>query len=66
MRSDIDIAGIFFVSFFIYMMIAIPFFVLLRNALFHFGFYRYVWHPNLFEIALYAVIVCLLVLTFPL
>jgi hypothetical protein len=65
MRSDVNVAGLFFVSFFIYMMIAIPFFVLLRNALFRFGFYRYVWHPNLFEVALYTVIVCLLVLTVP-
>ena len=66
MRGDVDIAGLFFISFFIYMMIAIPFFILLRNVLFRSGFYRFVWHHNLFEVALYCVIVCLLVLTVPL
>lgn len=66
MRIDVDILGIYFVSLFIYMMLAIPLFIVLRHALFRFGFYRFVWHANLFEVALYSVIVCLLVLMVPL
>jgi hypothetical protein len=66
MRSDINVMGIFFVSLFIYMMIAIPIFMIIRRALFVSGFYRLVWHPNLFELALYTVIVSLLVLMVPL
>jgi hypothetical protein len=66
MRIDVNIMGIYFVSLFIYMMLAIPLFVLLRRVLFRVGFYRFVWHANLFEVALYTVIVCWLVLMVPL
>ena len=65
MRADVDIFGILFVSLFIYLVVSAPIFVVVRNILFRVGFYRYVWHPNLFEVALYTVIVCLLVFSVP-
>lgn len=66
MRSDINILGLYFVSIVIYMILTIPFFLLLRKVLFKIGFYRYVWHANLFEVALYASLVCIFVLAIPL
>lgn len=65
MRSDVDIMGLYFVSIVVYMMLTIPLFVIVRRALFKSGFYRYVWHPNLFEVALYLCLVCVFVLLFP-
>jgi hypothetical protein len=65
MRSDVDLMGVFFSSSFIYLMVAIPLFIVLRNVLFRIGFYKFVWHPNLFELALYSVIISLLVLAVP-
>jgi len=66
MRSDVNFLGLFFVSIVIYMILTIPFFVIFRRMLFKLGFYRYVWHPNLFEVALYLCMVCLFVLSVPL
>lgn len=66
MRIDVNVLGIYFTSFFIYMMLAIPLFAIMRQLLFKFGFYRFVWHPNLFEVALYTVVVNLLVFLVPL
>jgi hypothetical protein len=66
MRSDVNIMGLFFISLFVYVVMAIPLFILLRTVLFRIGFYKFVWHPNLFEVALYSTIVGLLVFTVPL
>ena len=66
MRSDVNILGLFFVSIVIYMILTIPLFVIFRRLLFKLGFYRYVWHPNLFEVALYLCMACLFVLSVPL
>jgi protein AaeX len=66
MRIDVNVLGIYFTSFFVYMMLAIPLFVIMRRLLFRVGFYRFVWHPNLFEVALYTVVVNLLVFLVPL
>lgn len=66
MRSDVNVMGMFFISSVIYMLLAVPLFILIRRTLFRLGFYRYVWHANLFEVALYVTLVCLLVLTMPL
>ena len=66
MRSDVNILGLYFVSIVIYMILTIPVFVIVRRSLFKLGFYKYVWHPNLFEVALYLCLVCLIVLSIPL
>ena len=66
MRIDVDVLGIYFTSYFIYLMLAIPLFVIMRRLLFRVGFYRFVWHPNLFEVALYTVVANLLVFSIPL
>jgi len=66
LRSDVDILGLYFVSIVVYMVLTVPLFLLVRRVLFKVGVYRYVWHANLFEVALYTCMVCLFVLAVPL
>jgi protein AaeX len=62
MISELDIAGIFIAPIVAYGAISIPIFFLLRWVLALAGFWRFVWHPALFEVSLYLVILSLLVI----
>lgn len=66
MRPDINIMGMFFASLFIYMMLGIPVYLLVKNVLFRLGAFKFIWHPNFFELCLYTIIVTLLALLVPL
>ena len=57
MRYDIDIAGVMIPSLLAWLLIAYVMSALLRPVLQRIGLYRLVWHPALFDLAIY---VCLL------
>jgi hypothetical protein len=62
MISEANIAGIYLAPIVIDVAVAIPVFWLIRTLLARVGFWRRVWHPALFEAALFLSIVSLLVL----
>jgi hypothetical protein len=62
MLSEISVAGIYVAPIVIYALMAIPLFLMCRWLLSLIGFWRIVWHPALFETALYISIVALFVL----
>lgn len=57
MRFDIDIAGVLIPSLLVWLLVAYGLSTLLRPLLRRIGLYRLVWHPALFDLAIY---VCLL------
>lgn len=65
MRPDINIMGLFFASLFIYMILGIPVYLLVKKILFRLGAFKFIWHPNFFELCLYVMIVTLLTLLVP-
>ncbi|HEV2675008.1 MAG TPA: DUF1656 domain-containing protein [Aliidongia sp.] len=62
MIAEINVAGVYLAPIALYAMIAIPIFVVLRVILARLGFWHAIWHPALFEAALYLSILSLLVL----
>jgi len=62
MISELNIAGIYMAPIVLYAMVALPIFLVLRTILARAGFWRLVWHPALFETALYLSILSLLIL----
>ena len=62
MISELNIAGIYMAPIVLYAMVALPIFLVLRTILARIGFWRLVWHPALFETALYLSILSLLIL----
>lgn len=63
MITEINIGGVYLAPIVLYVIIAIPIFVVLRMVLTGIGFWRVVWHPALFETALYLSILSLLILS---
>ncbi|CCE11177.1 conserved exported hypothetical protein [Bradyrhizobium sp. STM 3843] len=57
MRYDIDIAGVLIPALLLWLLIAYAASSLLHAGLRRIGFYRLVWHPALFD---FAVFICLL------
>jgi hypothetical protein len=57
MRHEIDIFGVLVPSLLLWLVVAYVLLALLRAILERTGFYRAVWHPALFDLAVY---VCLL------
>ncbi len=57
MRYDIDLSGILMPSLLLWLAVTYALGALLRRLLERTGFYRFVWHRALFDLALY---VCLL------
>jgi hypothetical protein len=63
MIKEINFAGVLFPPMLGYMLVAVVIWYVVRYALTRFGFYRYVWHPPLFNTALYLTLLGLLVTT---
>jgi len=62
MYSELNLQGIYMAPIVLYALIALPVFLVLRFVLARIGFFRLVWHPALFETALYLSILSLLIL----
>ncbi|HWK45243.1 MAG TPA: DUF1656 domain-containing protein [Stellaceae bacterium] len=62
MIAELDIGGIYVAPIVLYALVAALIFFGLRLVLAWLGFWRTVWHPALFETALYLSILSLLVL----
>lgn len=65
MIGEISIAGVFLPPLLLCAGIALVLNILLRRALAAFGFYRFVWHPALFDLALFVIILGGLSALFP-
>jgi hypothetical protein len=57
MNNELNLYGVFVPALFVWMLIAFGVSVPLRWALARSGFYRFVWHRPLFDLALYVVLV---------
>jgi len=53
MMEEVNLYGVFVPRLLVLMVIAFLISVIVRGALSQLGFYRYVWHRPLFDIALY-------------
>jgi len=62
MNTELNIAGIYMAPIVLYAIVTLPIFLVLRTILARAGFWRLVWHPALFETALYLSILSLLIL----
>lgn len=62
MIKEIDLGGIFLPPLFGYLAGAGAVWYVATALLDRFGFYRYVWHPALFNTALYVILLCLFVI----
>ncbi len=62
MMSEAAVLGVLFAPIVLYGVVAMVIFVLLRGLLGRIGLIRPLWHPALFELALYVSILSLLVL----
>jgi hypothetical protein len=65
MMTELNIAGVYVAPIVAYGVAAGVLFLVCRWLLTIVGFWRLVWHPGLFEIALFVSILSLLVLSFP-
>lgn len=52
MTGEIDLYGVFVPSLLLWLGAALPLTAVLRRLLARFGFYRFVWHRPLFDLAL--------------
>ena len=62
MLANVDVYGFYIAPFAADVVITLVLFVPVRRLLARLGINRYVWHPNLFEIALFSIMLCLIVL----
>ena len=62
MLTEVDVGGIYVAPIVVYAIATLPLFLILRSVLGHLGVLRTVWHPALFELALYVIIVSSIVL----
>lgn len=65
MMQDIDIHGVFLPGFGLLALAALLALAVLRRALAAIGFYRFVWHPPLFNLALYTCLLGMAVVLIP-
>jgi hypothetical protein len=56
MTADIDLSGVFLPALLVWAVVALPLSALARRLLRAAGAYRLVWHPALFDFALYILI----------
>jgi hypothetical protein len=56
MIKELDLFGIYAPPMFAYAAVAALAWIVLRWALVGLGFYRFVWHPALFNVALYVLV----------
>ncbi|MGV8995427.1 MAG: DUF1656 domain-containing protein [Parvibaculaceae bacterium] len=59
MIHEIDAGGLFFAPLIVSAVVALPLWLLARAGLTRAGAYRLVWHPALFDVALYVVLFAL-------
>ncbi|MEI9984961.1 MAG: DUF1656 domain-containing protein [Aliidongia sp.] len=62
MIAELDIFGVLIAPIVAYALLAIPVFLVLRWILARVGIWRHAWHPALFELSLYLIILSLFVL----
>ena len=62
MLSEVDVGGIYVAPIVVFAVVTIPLFLIFRWALGHLGVLRAVWHPALFELAVYVTLLSLLIL----
>jgi hypothetical protein len=62
MLSEVSIGGIFMAPIVVFAVAAIPAFLICRWVLGYLGVLRNIWHPALFELAVYLTLLCLLIL----
>ena len=62
MIAELDIFGVLVAPIVAYALLAIPPLLVLRWALARLGFFRFIWHPALFEVSLYLIILSVFVL----
>jgi hypothetical protein len=55
--GEFDIYGVYFPVFAIFAAIAFLFQVVIKRRLNAYGFYRLVWHPALFDLAMYVILI---------
>ncbi|MDZ5648744.1 DUF1656 domain-containing protein [Nitrospirillum sp. BR 11828] len=60
--AELDVAGIFMAPIVGYGAVTLLLFLILRGLLARLGFWRIVWHPALFEAALFSILLSGLVL----
>ncbi len=53
MRPEYDVMGVFVPTLMLLALVCYGFFLILHRMLAQMGLYRHVWHPALFDIALY-------------
>lgn len=61
MLANVDVYGFYIAPFAADVVVTLVIFYFLRKALARMGINHLVWHPNLFEIALFSIILCLIV-----
>jgi hypothetical protein len=61
MRGEADLVGVFVPGLLCAAMIAYLFSTVLRRLLSWAGAYRFIWHPPLFDLALYVVVLAIVV-----
>ncbi len=62
MLSEVDIAGIYVAPIAVYALAALPILLVLRWVFWQAGVLGRVWHPALFEFAVYCIVLSALVL----
>ena len=62
MLENFDVYGFYISPFAADVVMTLVIFYFLRKVLARLGINRYVWHPNLFEITLFSIILCLIIL----
>jgi hypothetical protein len=61
MIKEVDLGGVYVSPFLAYMAVTGMVWFLIRRALDRAGFYRLVWHPALFNTALYVILLSMVV-----
>ncbi|MDI3308827.1 MAG: FUSC family protein [Acetobacteraceae bacterium] len=56
MTGEIDIFGVFFPALLVWTVLALALSALLRRGIERLGLYRFVWHPPLFDLALFVIL----------
>ena len=62
MLSEVDVGGVYVAPIVVYAVATIPLFLIFRWVLGHLGVLRNIWHPALFELAVYVTLLSLLIL----
>jgi hypothetical protein len=65
MIHEIDVGGLFFAPLIVSAVLTLPLWLVLRAGLTRAGVYRWVWHPALFDVALYVVLFAVVSLRVP-